>query len=161
MLLKKPWGSVLQVTRRGAGETELAPLTWFLFPAARSNGKRGYGDFNASAQQWKLLLSLSPDTWQVARLAGAKTHKLEGASPPAAPVEVDEGQRSARSSPANSTDLLKCQRSPSCAAFSSWSTPVASARQRHDSVALELAEHAQWGAGSIQLGGRCVAQVTL
>lgn len=43
-------------------EAELAPLTWFLFPAARSNGERGYGDFNASAQQWKLLLSLSPDT---------------------------------------------------------------------------------------------------
>lgn len=77
------------------------------------------------------------------------------------PLEEDKGQRSSRSPTANSADLLKCQRSPSCATFSSWFTPVASARQRHDSVALEFVAHAQWGAEALQLGGRWGAQVAL
>lgn len=114
-----------------------------------TNGKRGY--FNISAQQWKLLLSLSPLTWQVAlgiiikklKLNGSKSANSSGESRQRAEVR----SVTPSSSSGNSAHLAKWQRWPSCAAFASWSTPVASARHRHDSIALEWVAHAQYTTG--------------
>lgn len=69
--------------------------------------------------------------------SGQNSQTGGGVGPSPASEEVDECLRSSRSPPASSADSLVVSWA-SCAAFSSWFTPVASARQRHDSGALSV-----------------------
>lgn len=122
-------------------EAELA-LRWsWSVLRGRSNGNRGIRRLFYLGAALEVAAIESRHLTGSALGTSRKTHRPEGGRS----ASRVEGERSAQQQPANSSDLPKYPPWPSYAAFSSWYTPVASARQRHDSVALEWVAHAQCG----------------